>query len=309
MSALYSHTTRSTGTTLTAAIYNGDHQNHIDNGIPAQLDDYSSNATQMQSTVDPGEASSESLATSLAGELERLRFAIKETKDAFGTAVEQWYSTPATGSVWSTGDVKMTYKTTADTGWVLMNDGTIGSAASGATTRANADTATLYALLWNNTADAQCAVSTGRGANAAADFAANKTLALPKSLGRALAVYGSGSGLTARALALANGAETKTIVAGNLPASGLSVPSLSVTATGSGNVLANTNTAGGGGGLTKVQAGIDAASGPNDVTVTSAAASISVSGSTGTGTTGNMGSGTAMDVMNPMQFLNVMIKL
>ena len=109
---------------------------------------------------------------------------------------------------WSTGDVKLTLKTTADTGWVLMNDGTIGSAASAATTRANADTETLYTLLRTNTANADCAVSGGRGASAAADFAANKTIALPKTLGRALATYGTGSGLTARALAAIVGAET-----------------------------------------------------------------------------------------------------
>lgn len=90
MSALYSHTTRATGTTLTAAIYNADHENHITNGIPAQLDDYSASVAQMQSMTDPGGVGSESQATSLAGELERLRFVIDRM---VGGA--QWYSTPA----------------------------------------------------------------------------------------------------------------------------------------------------------------------------------------------------------------------
>jgi len=88
MAALYTHTTRATGLTLTAAIYNSDHQNHIDNGIPTQLDDYSTNVAQMQNTTDPGEVSSESLATSLSGELDRIRFTINEMK---GTT--QWYET------------------------------------------------------------------------------------------------------------------------------------------------------------------------------------------------------------------------
>ena len=88
MPGLYSHTTRATGTILTATIYNGDHQNHIDNAVPQQHDDYSSNVVQMQTNTDPGEVGSESLATSTAGELERLRFAIKEMK---GT--NQWYET------------------------------------------------------------------------------------------------------------------------------------------------------------------------------------------------------------------------
>lgn len=91
MPGLYSHTTRATGTILTATIYNGDHQNHIDNAIPSQHDDYSVNVVQMQANVDPGEVGSESLATSTAGEIERLRFAIKEIK---GT--DQWYETRRT---------------------------------------------------------------------------------------------------------------------------------------------------------------------------------------------------------------------
>jgi hypothetical protein len=117
-----------------------------------------------------------------------------------------------TTAFWSTGDVKVTYKTVADAGWVFMNDGTIGNAASGGTTRANADTQALFTLLWTNTANAQCAVSGGRGASAAADFAANKNIALPKVLGRAIAVAGTGAGLTARVLALAMGAQDAVVV-------------------------------------------------------------------------------------------------
>lgn len=88
MAGLYTITTRSPGTTLTAAIYNADHQNHVDNEIPTMMDDYSLSSGQMQTNTDPGEVGTESLATSLAGELERMRFAIKEIK---GTA--QWYET------------------------------------------------------------------------------------------------------------------------------------------------------------------------------------------------------------------------
>src|SRR3990167_7582697 len=111
----------------------------------------------------------------------------------------------------TTGDVKLSIKTVADLGWVLMDDKTIGNAASGATGRANADTVDLFTLLWTNTADAECPVSTGRGASAAADYAANKTIQLPLMLGRALACYGSGAGLTARVLAKTLGEETHVI--------------------------------------------------------------------------------------------------
>jgi len=89
MAGLYSHTTRATGLTLTASIYNADHQNHIDNHIPAQMDDQSSSVAQMQSNTDPGEVGSESQATTLAGELERLRFMLKDI-----TGEDQWYVTP-----------------------------------------------------------------------------------------------------------------------------------------------------------------------------------------------------------------------
>lgn len=112
----------------------------------------------------------------------------------------------------STGDVKASFKTTADVGWVIMNDGSIGSAGSGASTRANADTLSLYTLLWNNVSNTFAPVSGGRGANAAADFAANKTLTLPKTLGRALASAGTGAGLTARALGESLGSENAIVV-------------------------------------------------------------------------------------------------
>jgi len=89
MAGLYSHTTRAAGTTLTANIYNTDHQNHIDNHIPTQMDDYSSTVAQMKTATDPGEDGSESQPTSLAGELERLRFAIRDQKKT-----AQWYQSP-----------------------------------------------------------------------------------------------------------------------------------------------------------------------------------------------------------------------
>lgn len=78
-----------------------------------------------------------------------------------------------------TGDCFFRFVDTTLTGCVRLNGRTIGNAASGGTERANADTSDLFAHLWNNLADGQAAVSTGRGASAAADYAANKTIALP----------------------------------------------------------------------------------------------------------------------------------
>lgn len=75
--------------------------------------------------------------------------------------------------------------TTTPEGCIVPNGETIGSAASGATNRANADTAELFAFYWRLTdntdypiQDSAGAAST-RGASADADFAANKRFPLP----------------------------------------------------------------------------------------------------------------------------------
>ncbi len=71
-------------------------------------------------------------------------------------------------------------------GWLLMDDGTIGSFNSFATTMASDTTEDLFKLIWNNTADAQCPVSGGRGVDANHDWDDNKTIALPQVCGRAV---------------------------------------------------------------------------------------------------------------------------
>jgi hypothetical protein len=87
-------------------------------------------------------------------------------------------------------------RSTAPTGWLAANGDTIGSAASNAT-NASADYSALFTVLWDNWSntdlpilDSAGAAST-RGANAAADFAANKRLPLPDL--RGIFVRGSGS--------------------------------------------------------------------------------------------------------------------
>lgn len=194
-------------------------------------------------------------------------------------------ATAVTGNVWSTGDVKLTLKSTADSGWIMMDDGSIGSASSGATTRANADTELLYTLLWTNISDTWAPVSTGRGASAAADFAANKTLTLPRTLGRALAVSGAGSSLTSRALGEYLGAETHTLTTAELAGhthqqyavdDSLNIEPLYTTASGNSALTTVSGSAAGGGSPVS---------------------------------TGSSGSGAAHNNMPPESFMNVMIKL
>jgi hypothetical protein len=91
-----------------------------------------------------------------------------------------------------TGDVKLGFDTNQLNafGWVKMDDGTIGSSSSGATTRANIDTYPLYKMIYENVIDAWAPVSGGRSGDPAQDFGNNKTLTLTKVLGRALSGAG-----------------------------------------------------------------------------------------------------------------------
>lgn len=95
-------------------------------------------------------------------------------------------------TIFSTGFVMPSYNPSI-AGWVLMNDGTIGDATSGATTRANADTSNLFTVLWDNLFT-KVIRSGGAivppGVSAAADFAAHRTIDLPKALGRVLCSVG-----------------------------------------------------------------------------------------------------------------------
>jgi len=82
-----------------------------------------------------------------------------------------------------TGNMIFRHSTGALAGYVRLNNLTIGSATSGATERANADTQALFLYLWPDTT---LAVSGGRGANAAADWTANKNIAVPDWRGYAI---------------------------------------------------------------------------------------------------------------------------
>lgn len=130
-------------------------------------------------------------------------------------------------TVMQTGHVEAFYGTGTLSGFVRANGRTIGSATSGATERANADTQALFVYLWG--VDANLAVSGGRGASAAADWAANKALTLPDASGRALAGLddmGAGArgrltstyfGTATNVLGAVGGSENKTFAQANLP--------------------------------------------------------------------------------------------
>lgn len=83
---------------------------------------------------------------------------------------------------WTTGMVASFALSSAPSGWVKANGGTIGNAASGATTRANADTQSLFYALWSDFSNSilpiqdSSGAASSRGASAADDYSANKRL-------------------------------------------------------------------------------------------------------------------------------------
>jgi len=70
-------------------------------------------------------------------------------------------------------------------GWAILNATTIGNASSNATQLAAASTLALFSYIWSRFSNTQCPVYTSggvlttRGASSAADFAANKAIAVP----------------------------------------------------------------------------------------------------------------------------------
>lgn len=121
-----------------------------------------------------------------------------------------------------TGDVRITINNFGF-GWVLMNDGGIGDAASGATTRKNLDTFPLYNWLWNNVGVVYAPMvdTNPYGASSIADFSANRAISLTKQAGRLIAGIGvpsSGSNTGNNwALGQNTGNELDTLVLSNLP--------------------------------------------------------------------------------------------
>jgi len=86
---------------------------------------------------------------------------------------------------YQTGDIVFRWQSGPRLGFVRANGRTIGSASSGATEYAGDTASDLFTFLYEGLADSVATVSGGRGASAAADWAANKTIVVPSMRGRA----------------------------------------------------------------------------------------------------------------------------
>lgn len=213
-------------------------------------------------------------------------------------------------TILATGDMKARYGTGILTGFVRANGRTIGSATSGATERANADTQILFEYLWNT--DANLSVSGGRGASSAADWAANKALTLPDWRGRALAFLddmGNSAagrltatyfGTAATVLGAAGGSESRTFLQGNLPAINFSINPGAVATAGFGVFIeANTSSPFVSGGTSGTPVTAFAAG-----TLSAASGTAAV-----TGTAASGGSGTPLATAMPAMLATIYLKL
>lgn len=217
----------------------------------------------------------------------------------------------STDLLFQTGDLKVRYGTGTLTGYVRCNGRTVGSAASGASERANADCEDLFEHLW--TADANLSVSGGRGANAPADWAANKTIALPDWRDRAIIGLGGMGNSDAGRIAdsLVDGSGTNTTLGATVGASTVTLteaqmPAHTHTATFTGNALpAHSHTV-------ETRAG----DGPGDIATGDGAfaenqttSSTSAGTPSGTISVSTKGSSASHTNMQPSMFATIYIKL
>lgn len=161
-----------------------------------------------------------------------------------------------------TGAEFFMYGTGVVPGTARANGATIGNTGSGGTEGTGPAYFNLYTKLWNESAagDTEIVISSGRGANAAADWAALKTITLPDMSGRVpVGLDLSASGRITNATMSPNGttcgavggAQQVTLTTSNMPAhnhTGSSITNQTHTHSGTvtgGNVMNNN----GGGGL------------------------------------------------------------
>lgn len=238
-----------------------------------------------------------------------------------GTDATKWAQFPPP-SQFNTADVIASYNTTLPSGWLWLDGKTIGNASSNGTARANPDTSTLFTALWTSVPASALQLynsdgtTSARGGSAAADYAANKALALPDLRGRTLAAIDNlggtaanrlttaGSGIAGGTLAAAGGVETYALTSNQLASHAHSGTTDSAGVHHHDLSAVAYNTAGGGGGNAALQGANHAP------TATIAVGTTDDAGAhTHTFTTGTAGSGLAHQNTQPTITVLYRIKL
>lgn len=117
-------------------------------------------------------------------------------------AISALADSAASGGVPS-GAIMYHRRSSAPAGWVELRSGTIGGSGSGATVRANTDTANLFELIWTESDNAAAPIQdssgapSSRGVSAAADFSAGKRLPLDDMRAAFLRSLDNGRGIDA----------------------------------------------------------------------------------------------------------------
>lgn len=236
-------------------------------------------------------------------------------KSTIKSYLDQWLYAP--------GDMKYSLVKTAPSGWLIANGNTIGNAASGGTARANADTATLFAILWDNFAQTELPIQTStgaastRGASAAADYAANKRMPLPDVRGRVVAGWDNLASVARLSAPLddtfgaTGGADVHTLTTAQLPVHSHDAGTITTTSAGTHGHTINMETSGDdnpGGGDSRISTSGGGSGTANPATYISANSGGSHTHPI-TGSTGNAGSGNAHNITQPTIIANVLIKL
>ncbi|MBO0718177.1 MAG: hypothetical protein J2P55_12675 [Rhizobiales bacterium] len=229
-------------------------------------------------------------------------------------------------TVMQTGDMSIKYDTAIRAGFVSCIGKTIGNASSGASELADPSAQALFLFLWQKDPTLTVAPG-GRGANAAADYAANKTITLPDGRNRLLMALGDmgnsdigylanntftkGNGTTLGSLL---GAAIRTLTAAQIPA---------ISSSGNNNITVNVTSSLGGAAQIcySPSGGIDyfaPSSGGGGIYNLARSpggfggvSSISGSGTTvnGIGVTSNNTGGQFHEIANPIMLITVYLKL
>lgn len=210
-----------------------------------------------------------------------------------------------------TGDIKIAYTDQPIDGYVRLNGRTIGSGTSGGTERANADAQPLFLALWGF---ANISVVTGKGASAAADWAANKQLTLPDMAGRLIGARDDlGNGAAGRitsatvtgptVVGATGGTEKGTIAQGNLPNVNFTVSGITLGDTTAYTFGYSNGTFAAGAG-TAVVSLVNSGGGATITPTKTGAVTVSAQGTAASG-----GSGTAFNTIAPVMLFTIYIKL